>query len=226
MLTQSVSVIECLCNVIFASSNQSCKTTRVAKTLWVEEEAEDKVTVFELKLCLERAPLFSLSLSLSLSVFVSVCCSTRESCALKETVCWVCSHHSCCIEINRKRERDTLLLQKLHLCLLLSALEKKRKKRKKIHCLLGWVSSSPSLLLLLLLLLHEINRKSVTLLQKLLLCLYVCVCVPALERERDEEKPLFVGWVSSSPLLLLHEINRRVLSCCKSSSSVCVSVCV
>jgi hypothetical protein len=92
--------------------------------------------------------------------------------------------------------------------------------------LLGWVSSSPSLLLLLLLLLHEINRKSVTLLQKLLLCLYVCVCVPALERERDEEKPLFVGWVSSSPLLLLHEINRRVLSCCKSSSSVCVSVCV
>lgn len=63
MLTQSVSVIECLCNVIFASTNQSCKTTRVAKTLWVEEEAEDKVTVFELKLCLERAPLFSLCLS-------------------------------------------------------------------------------------------------------------------------------------------------------------------
>ncbi len=93
--------------------------TRVAKTLWVEEEAEDKVTVFELKLCLERAPLFSLSLCLS----VSVCCSTRESCVLEETVCWVCSHHSCCIEINRKRERDTLLLQKLHLCLLLSALE-------------------------------------------------------------------------------------------------------
>ncbi len=85
MLTQSVSVIECLCNVIFASSNQSCKTTRVAKTLWVEEEAEDKVTVFELKLCLERAPLFSLSLSLCLCLCLCLCLSAA---ALEKAALW------------------------------------------------------------------------------------------------------------------------------------------
>jgi hypothetical protein len=75
----TVNVIECVCNVIFAYINQSCKTTRVAKTLWVEEEPEDKVTVFELKLCLERAPLFCLCLCL---------CLCLSAAALEKAVFW------------------------------------------------------------------------------------------------------------------------------------------